>query len=68
VRFRKAKGKKPGQVTMSDGEIMDCCYQWLRSKGYNLAERSVMVIANSTTDKAGRRRHAKVEVRFDLKN
>ena len=56
MRHRKARGRKPAQVTLVESEIMEACQQYLEDKGYELHSLSRLVLNF---------KRKKVEVQFD---
>ena len=66
MRFRKARGKKPAVVTLTELDIVEACYQSLMSQGHKLNDRSIMVHRYPSKDKSGKKRRGKVELQFEL--
>jgi len=62
MRTRKAKGKKPGIVTLTEGDILHICHEYLRQQGYDIGQRMVMKIPLKSEDK----RRQKLEIMFEM--
>lgn len=64
MRTRKAKGKKPAVVTLTESDILDICHQHLRDEGYDLGKRIVMKIPLKSEEK----RRQKFEIMFEMES
>jgi hypothetical protein len=51
VRFRKAEGNQPPKVTLTQEEIVDACYEYLRSQGLKLGSTCWLKIPLNTDPK-----------------
>jgi hypothetical protein len=58
MRSRKAKGKKPAVVTMTEGEIVDACLKYLADKGIVTGDTCWLKI---DTTKEPKRRGRRIE-------
>lgn len=66
MRFRKSRGKRPAQITLTENEIVEACYEFLRNKGHELGNRSLLMIpVRDKKDSLGRKRRRGIEFRVE---
>lgn len=63
MRTRKAQGKKPGVVTLTEKDILHICYEHLRAEGYDLGTKMLMKVPLKT--ESGKRRR-NLEIEFEM--
>jgi hypothetical protein len=67
MRLRKGKGKKKDRLTLTETEIVQACYDFLRKKGYELANTSYLSIPKrDRVDSLGRKIRQGIEFQVDL--
>lgn len=64
MRIRKARGKNPAVVTLTESDILDICHNHLRAEGYDLGKSIVMKIPLKTADK----KRQKLEIMFEMES
>lgn len=62
MRIRKAKGKKPAVVTLTESDILDICHKHLKFEGYDIGKHIVMRIPLKIADK----KRQKLEIMFEM--
>lgn len=63
MRTRKARGKKPGVLTLTEKDILDICHDHLRAEGYDIGTKMMMKIPLKT--EPGKRRR-NLEIEFEM--
>jgi hypothetical protein len=62
MRTRKAKGKKPAVITLTESDILDICHKHLKAEGYDIGKRIMMRIPLKTAEK----KRQKLEIMFEM--
>jgi hypothetical protein len=70
MRFRKGRGKVKDRISLTENEIVEACYRYVKDKGYNLGDISYLVIPNTGTklDSLGRKMKRGIEFRVDIES
>lgn len=67
MRFRKAVRKESAKVTLTEDEIVQACYDFVRKNGLTPGRISYLKIpTRHTVDAAGRKRRRRLEFMVDL--
>jgi hypothetical protein len=61
MRFRKARGKKPAVVTLTEDEVVEACCRYVKDRVARVGSRIWLVTHKGKKDKLGRKRKGKVE-------
>jgi hypothetical protein len=61
MRVRKARGKKPAVVTLTEDEVVEACCRYVEKSGHSIDSRIWLAIHKGKKDKLGRKRRGKVE-------
>lgn len=64
MRTRKARGKKPGVVTLTENDILHICHEHLRAEGYDLGKRMIMKVPYKS-EPGKRRKNLEIEFEMD---
>jgi hypothetical protein len=65
MRTRKARGKKPGVLTLTESDILTICHDHLRAEGYDLGSSMIMKIPLKT-EPGKRRRNFEIEFAMNV--
>lgn len=67
MRFRKAAGKKKAVVTLTENEIVEACYNFVRERKIEPGRISYLKIPiRDKVDSAGRKRRRGIEFQVEI--
>jgi len=67
MRFRKGRGKVKDKVSLTEGEIVQACHDFLEKKGYRLSNVSYLKIPiRDNVDSLGRKKRRGIEFQVDI--
>ena len=68
MRFKKARGKVKGSVSLTENEIVLACYEYVRRQGTEPGDTSYLKIPNDRNkkDSLGRKRRSGIEFMVEI--
>lgn len=67
MRFRKGRGKIKDKVSLTEGEIVQACHEFLQKRGYVLSKTSYLKIPiRDNVDSLGRKKIRGIEFQVDI--
>lgn len=66
IRVRKARGKRPAAVTLTEDEIVHICIEHVRELGYEVDNSIILKVPFAPTE--GKKRKQKLEISVNIKS